>query len=145
MTARLDASSHTVLRANYGRFNQGVLTGELEPIHPGVHADDDDGVRCGHRRLHAAGLGRRSRTSTSRSIPQTRTPRTDEYSVGVERAADGSTRGFGCLHPEERQRTSSPGPTRRGTYREETRTLPDGYSVPVFVLTNATRAIGASC
>ena len=36
MTVKLDGSGRTVLRANYGRFNQGALTGELEPIHPGV-------------------------------------------------------------------------------------------------------------
>ena len=37
-------AGRTVLRANYGRFNQGVLTGELDVISPGRHDRDDDGV-----------------------------------------------------------------------------------------------------
>ena len=36
VTAKLSADGRTMLRASYGRFSQGVLTGELEPFHPGV-------------------------------------------------------------------------------------------------------------
>ena len=36
VTAKLTADGRTILRASYGRFNQGVLTGEICPIHPGV-------------------------------------------------------------------------------------------------------------
>ncbi len=36
VTARLSADGRTMLRASYGRFSQGVLTGELSPFHPGV-------------------------------------------------------------------------------------------------------------
>jgi len=36
VTERLTADGRTILRASYGRFNQGVLTGEISPIHPGV-------------------------------------------------------------------------------------------------------------
>src|SRR6185503_18387084 len=36
VVAKLSGDGRTIVRANYGRFNQGVLTGELEPIHPGV-------------------------------------------------------------------------------------------------------------
>jgi hypothetical protein len=38
VAARLDRRGHTVLRASYGRFNQGVLTGELDPISQGATA-----------------------------------------------------------------------------------------------------------
>src|SRR6202040_2743468 len=38
VAARLTADGRTILRASYGRFNQGVLTGEISPIHPGVTA-----------------------------------------------------------------------------------------------------------
>src|SRR5262249_12018619 len=34
-TVRLSNDGRSMLRATYGRFNQGVLTGELDPIHPG--------------------------------------------------------------------------------------------------------------
>ncbi|MDQ3213326.1 MAG: TonB-dependent receptor, partial [Acidobacteriota bacterium] len=36
LTARLSADGRTMLRASYGRFSPGVLTGELEPFHPGA-------------------------------------------------------------------------------------------------------------
>ena len=36
VTAKLDRSGRTLLRASYGRFNQGVLTGELDPISQGI-------------------------------------------------------------------------------------------------------------
>ena len=32
---RLDAAGRTMLRGSYGRFSQGVLTGEISPFHPG--------------------------------------------------------------------------------------------------------------
>ena len=34
VTMKLTADGRTMLRASYGRFNQGVLTGELAPFHP---------------------------------------------------------------------------------------------------------------
>ena len=36
MTARLTADGRTILRASYGQFSQGVLTGELGLFHPAV-------------------------------------------------------------------------------------------------------------
>ena len=36
VTTKLTADGRTMLRASYGRFNQGVLTGELAPFHPGA-------------------------------------------------------------------------------------------------------------
>ncbi len=38
VTMKLSDDGRTILRASYGRFNQGVLTGELSPIHPGSTA-----------------------------------------------------------------------------------------------------------
>ena len=35
VAAKLGANGRTMLRASYGRFSQGVLTGELEAFHPG--------------------------------------------------------------------------------------------------------------
>jgi len=35
VTTKLSGDGRTILRASYGRFSQGVLTGELEPFHPG--------------------------------------------------------------------------------------------------------------
>ena len=36
VTAKLSADGRTMLRASYGRFAQGVLTGEISPFHPGA-------------------------------------------------------------------------------------------------------------
>ena len=33
---KLSADGRTMLRASYGRFSQGVLTGEFSAFHPGV-------------------------------------------------------------------------------------------------------------
>jgi hypothetical protein len=43
LAAKLSADGRTKLRASYGRFSQGVLTGELEPFHPADH-DDHAGI-----------------------------------------------------------------------------------------------------
>ena len=52
LTAKLDRSGRTVLRASYGRFNSGVLTGELDPISPGTTPTTTMRVRRGDRRLY---------------------------------------------------------------------------------------------
>ena len=36
LTMKLGANGRTILRSSYGRFSQGVLTGELEAFHPGA-------------------------------------------------------------------------------------------------------------
>ena len=73
-----------MLRASYGRFNQGVLTGELSPVHPGVTSTIA-------RAYDAATGGYTTPVSVVNPRinlaldPGTRTPRTDEYSAGIER------------------------------------------------------------
>jgi hypothetical protein len=66
----------------------------------------------------------------------TRTPRTDEYSVGVERHLTGRLAASVAYIRKTGANFIAWNDT-GGTYREETRTL-SGYTVPVFVLTNAT-------
>jgi hypothetical protein len=84
-TARLTADGRTIMRASYGEFFQGVLTGEIEPFHPGATATT----------MVAYSAASGGYTGVSRTVdpkvnlqfdPQTRAPRTDEYSVGVDRA-----------------------------------------------------------
>src|SRR5207253_644869 len=36
LTTKLTADGKTMLRVSWGRFHQGILTGELNPVHPGV-------------------------------------------------------------------------------------------------------------
>ena len=85
---RMRADGRTMLRASYGRFNQGVLTGELEPFHPGgatvVTAAFDATTRAYTRVV--------SRVSPAdlQADGRMRAPHTDEYSVGIDQQVGGS-------------------------------------------------------
>src|SRR5207249_6848617 len=66
-----------------GRFNQGVLTGELAPIHPGMTPITTmafDSLTGAYTHLVLI-----VDQSNLRLDPNTRTPRSDEYSIGVGR------------------------------------------------------------
>jgi hypothetical protein len=123
-----------MLRASYGRFHQGVLTGELGPIHPGqtaIRTMAFDPGTGGYTRLVSVV----DPTTNLRLDPETRAPRTDEYSVGVDRELG---RGLSAAVAYVRKNGSDfIGWTDTGAvYREETRTMVDGRVVPVFVLTS---------
>ena len=68
--------------------------------------------------------------------PDTRAPRTDEYSVGVDREI-GRRLAVAIAYVRKDGGNFIGWTDVGGQYREETRTLPDGRSVPVFVLVNA--------
>ena len=84
VTARLSEDGRTILRSSYGRFYQGVLTGEMAPVHPGMTPT-----------ITAAFNAETNGYTTTVSVvdprinlrldPETRAPRTDGYSVGVDR------------------------------------------------------------
>ena len=84
VTMKLSADGRTVLRGSYGRFNQGVLTGELAPFHPGetpvttAHSDPATGG-------YTANIITIDSQRNRRLDRDIRTPRTDEYSIGVDR------------------------------------------------------------
>ena len=139
VTTKLSADGRTMLRASYGRFSQGVLTGELSPFHPGVTPITTTDFDAGDRRLHAASSRWSIRESTCSSIPRcARRARTSIRLAWIARSVAGSRwRSRTCA----RTAANFIGWTDvGGQYREETRTLPDGRSVPVFVLDNATAA-----
>ncbi len=136
ITVKLDEQARTVLRASYGRFNQGVLTGELDVIHPGVTPITTmafEEATGGYTRLVSVV----NPTINLAIDPDTRSPHTDEYSVAVDRqiaprivasAAYIGKRGGDFIGWMDTG----------GQYRQETRTLSDGTVLPVFALTNAT-------
>jgi hypothetical protein len=136
VTAKLTADGRTMLRASYGRFNQGVLTGELSPVHPGVTSTTTmayDAATGDYTQLVSVVDPRINIALDSR----TRTPRTDEYSAGIERQL--STRLAASVAYIRKSGADFIAWTDTGgTYREETRTL-SGFTVPVFVLTNPAR------
>ena len=134
VTARLTADGRTMLRASYGRFNQGVLTGEISPIHPGVTPVTTkafDPATGDYTRLVSV-----VDSKINLAIdPGTRTPKTDEYSIGVDRELRRRlSAAVAYIHK------SGDGfiawTDVAGQYREEQRTLPNGLTLPVFVLTS---------
>jgi hypothetical protein len=137
VTAKLSADGRTMLRASYGRFNMGVLTGELSPVHPGVTSTTTmafDPATGGYTTLVSV-----VDPNINLALdPETQTPRTDEYSIGVEHQLSSRLRVSGAYIGKSGANFIAWHDT-GGTYREETRTL-SGYTVPVFVLTNGTSA-----
>jgi len=134
LTTRLSADGRTILRASYGRFSQGVLTGELEPFHPGATATT----------TRVFDPATRDYTGAPRVVdPKVnlqldgaiRAPRTDEFSIGVDRELG---RQFAIAFAYVRKNGANfIGWTDvGGQYREETRTLSDSRVVPAFTLTN---------
>ena len=101
VTAKLTADGRTILRASYGRFNQGVLTGEISPIHPGVTpvtTTQFDPATGGYTQLVSVVNPK----INVRLDPDMRTPRTDEY-LDRRRSRTGSRLARGSrLHPQDR-------------------------------------------
>jgi hypothetical protein len=138
VTWKLTPDGRTILRGSYGRFNQGVLTGELGAFHPAQ-------APVTTRAFNAATGGYTTLVSVvdpTRNLqldPETRTPHSDEYSVGVDREiAPRLSVAVAYIHKDGRDYVGWTDVG--GEYREETRTLPDGQILPVFVLTNGTAA-----
>jgi len=136
VTERLTADGRTILRASYGRFNQGVLTGEISPIHPGVTPITTkafDATTGGYTQLVSVVDPKINLLLD----PGTRTPRTDEYSIGVDREL-GSRLAMAAAYIHKTGDNFIAWTDVGGQYREETRTLADGRTLPVFVLASST-------
>ena len=135
LTMRLDEGGRTVLRASYGRFSQGVLTGEIEPFHPGAMPTTT--------KAYDLATGDYSRTVSVVDPKQqllldrqTRAPRTDEYSVGVDRDVRNNLAvSIAYVH---KQGDRFIGWTDvGGQYAEGSEVLRDGRILQVFRLVNA--------
>ena len=127
ITNKVGVSGRTILRASYGRFYQGVLTAELDAFHPGAtpatitSATTGQIIRVDDPRINL------------RLDPATRAPFTDEYSVGVDREL-GRSVAMAIAYVRKKAHNTIGWSDIAGQYREETRTLADGRSVPVFAL-----------
>ena len=138
MTAKLSADGRTLLRASYGRFNQGILTGELSPIHPGqsrVTTAAFDPATGGYTRITSVN----DPAVNIQLDPNPRTPRTDAYSLGVDREV-GRQMAFAIAYVRKDGGDFIGWTDVGGQYVGGTRSLPDGRSLPVSVLVNGTAA-----
>jgi hypothetical protein len=138
LSAKLAGDGRTLLRASYGRFNQGVLTGELDSIHPGVTPITTmayDPSTGGYTKLVSV-----VDPTINLSIdPNMRTPYTDEYSVSLDRQL-GARVSASAAYVRKVGGDYIGWIDVGGQYQQQTRTLADGTVLPVFVLTNGTAA-----
>jgi hypothetical protein len=134
MTVKLDADGRTLLRGSYGRYRQIVLTGEVSPLSPGVTpvttrdfvAKDGDYTRV------------RSIVDQSnlQLDPGVRPPRTDEYSIEVDREV-GHRLAIAVSYVRKDGADFIGWKDVGGQYAQVTATLPDASSLTVFQLAPA--------
>ena len=135
VTFKLSDDGRTILRASYGRFSQGVLTGEIGSFHPGVtviKTTQFDPATGGYT-IPISTVDPKTNLLLD---SHTRAPRTDEYSVGVDREI-GRRLALAMAYVRKDGANFIGWTDVAGQYREETRTLPDGRSLPVFLLDTA--------
>ena len=130
LVVKMRRDGRSLVRASYGRYRQGVFTGELSPLHPGVTTGstyDFDRATGGYTNL-------RSDRQQVALDPDTRAPRTDEYSVGVDRQI-GRQLAISLAYVRKNGANFIGWTEVAGVYHEDTRRLPNGGSVPLLVLT----------
>jgi outer membrane receptor protein involved in Fe transport len=138
VAVKLSSDGRTVLRSSYGRFHQGVLTAEISSVHPGnspVTTRAFDPATGGYTTLVSVVDAK----TQVRVDPNTRSPLTDEYSIGVDREL-GRSLSVAAAYIGKTGRDYIGWTDVGGQYRADTRTLADGRSVPVFVLVNSPAA-----
>jgi hypothetical protein len=132
LTAKLTADGRTMLRASYGRYSQGVLTGELETFHPGTSPVTTRAFET------ATGDYTRVVSVVNSALNlqldrETRAPRTDEYSIGVDREI-GRRLAASIAYVHKDGANFIGWTDAGGQYLQQTELLPDGRSLPVFAL-----------
>ena len=138
VTRKLTADGRTVLRASYGMFRQGLLTGEFAAIHPGATPTTTaafNPATGGYTTIVKVDDPRINLQIDS----ATRSPRTEEYSIGIDREV-GRRLAVAIAYVGKKGSDFIGWTDVGGQYREESRSLPDGRSVPVFVLANSPAA-----
>jgi Carboxypeptidase regulatory-like domain/TonB dependent receptor-like, beta-barrel len=132
-TTKLSDDGRTILRASYGRFSQGVLTGELEPFHPGgttTTTANFDPATDGYTRIVSV-----INPKDLRLDSKMRAPHTDEYSLSVDREV-GRQLAVALAYVRKDGANFIGWTDVGGQYVETTTLLKDGRTVPVFKLVN---------
>jgi hypothetical protein len=135
VTAKLTADGRTLLRGSYGRFYQGVFTGEYSGFHPAISpVTTRDYVPADGDYTHIRSVVDSSNLQVD---PGMRAPHSDEYSIGVDREV---TRGLSMAVAYVRKQGSDfiAWTDIGGRYEEVVRTLADGRPVPAFPLVTPT-------
>ncbi|MEO5894396.1 MAG: TonB-dependent receptor [Vicinamibacterales bacterium] len=141
VTAKLTGNGRTMLRGSYGRFIQGVLTGELEAFHPGASAVRTVGYDSATR-LYTVNPRVVDPKINLQIDRDTRAPRTDEYSAGIDRAV-GRDVSVAVAFIHKRGANFIGWTDTAGRYVEGALTLADGRSIPVQRLDTAVTPPGA--
>jgi hypothetical protein len=137
-TMKLTADGRTILRGGYGRFSQGVLTGEFSAFHPGVTpitTSAFDPVTGAYTRTVSVVDSKKNLLLD----PAIRAPHTDEYSIGVDREI-GRRLSVAAAYIRKDGADFIGWTDVGGQYREDTLRLADGSMLPVFQLINGTAA-----
>jgi TonB dependent receptor-like, beta-barrel/Carboxypeptidase regulatory-like domain len=138
IATKLTADGRTMLRASYGRFSQGVLTGEFGAFHTGISSITTrafDPSTGGYTTLVSV-VDPKIQLQLDSGI---KAPHSDEYSLGVEREV-GRQVAVSAAYVRKDGSDFIGWTDVGGQYRQETRPLPDGSSVPVMVLVNSAAA-----
>jgi hypothetical protein len=132
VTTKLSADGRTILRASYGRFYQGVLTGELESFHPNATPVTMVAFNTATGDYSGASITVDPKVNLQFD-PAMRAPRTDEYSIGVDRAVGNRlTVSLSYVHKDGSDFISWTDVA--GSYSERPVMLADGRTITVWWL-----------
>ena len=127
---QVTSDGRTIVRGSYGRFSQGVMTGELSLDHPGVapRTTADFDPLTGSYTKNIRTTDPRVNTQID---PETRAPRTDAYAIGVDREI-GRTLTASATYVRKNGSNFIGWTDVGGKYDEKSRDVP-GWSAPVPV------------
>src|SRR6185312_16199714 len=138
VTVKITNDGRTVARASFGRFHQGILSGELGPVHPGMTPTTTaayDPATAQYSRI----ISVVDPTANIRLDPNTKSPRTDQIAAGVDREIAKNT--YLAVTYVRKDGADYIGWTDTGgIYTAGTRTLADGRIIPVQLLANGAAA-----
>ncbi len=124
---KLTEDGRTLLRGNYGRFSQRIITGELSTTHPGLspitlaYYNPDTG---GYTDIDAV-IDPTANLSVDRN---TVAPNTDQFSIGFDRELAANV-GIGATYVYKKGRDYTGFVDTVGQYGNGTATLPDGRTI----------------
>jgi len=128
---KLDASGGTMLRANAGKFGQGLLTGEISANHPG---------RTRNTIIQEPSGATLVRDPSQVVLdPRLRQPSTHQYSIVLDREV-GRLLAVSVAFVRKDGHDFIGWKELAGAYREESVTLKDGRLVPIWTLTTPSEA-----